>query len=79
MCAVAVACAFTAVGLWVQTLWGHRLALSLLAVNLIGDTINAFIRGDLRTLIGLPIGGLLIVYLLTPGVRGKFLARKAAG
>ena len=33
-------------------------------MNLVGDTFNAVFRGDLRTLIGLPIGGLMIWYLM---------------
>ncbi|HMA41058.1 MAG TPA: hypothetical protein VKP10_13365 [Gemmatimonadales bacterium] len=40
------------------------MALTLLVVNVIGDTANAVIRGDWRTLFGLPIGGALIVYLV---------------
>jgi hypothetical protein len=42
------------------------------AVNLVGDTTNALVRGDLRTLVGLPIGGALIAYLLSAGVRSEF-------
>lgn len=79
MACVAVACACTAVGLWLQARWGHRLAILLLVVNCVGDAINAFVRGDLRTLIGVPIAGLLVAYLLTPGVRANFPAKKAAG
>jgi hypothetical protein len=52
--------------------------LALLAVNLLGDATNAFVRGDLRTLIGLPIGGALIVYLLSSRVRGQFTRTNAA-
>jgi hypothetical protein len=44
--------------------WGRILAVIILAVNLIGDSINAFVRHDLRTLIGIPIGGAMIFYLL---------------
>jgi hypothetical protein len=36
----------------------------VLTVNLVGDSLNALLRHDLRTLIGLPVGGLLILYLL---------------
>ena len=49
------------------------------AVNLIGDLGNAFLRGDLRTLIGLPIGGALIGYLLSPRVRELFPADTQSG
>src|SRR2546427_13005766 len=57
MAAVAIACALAAIGLWIQAQWGRRLAVGILAINLLGDVINAVTRGDLRTLIGIPIGG----------------------
>jgi hypothetical protein len=78
MVAVAGACASAAIGLWLRARWGHRLALVLLTVNLVGDATNAVIRGDLRTLIGLPIGGALLAYLLRAGVRSQFTTTKAA-
>ena len=71
---VAGACGLAAWGLWTRTRWGHSLAVAVLVVNLIGDTANALIRGDLRTLVGLPIGGALIAYLLSAKVRGEFSA-----
>jgi uncharacterized membrane protein (DUF2068 family) len=64
MAIVCAACALAAWGLWIVAPWGRWLALGILTVNLIGDVGNAFLRGDLRTLIGLPIGGALIAYLL---------------
>ncbi len=78
MLAVAIACALASVGLWIRTRWGHRLALSILAVNLLGDVLNAVVRGDLRTLIGIPIGGALIWYLLSSRTRAQFDIRSAA-
>ena len=78
MFTVAIACALSAWGLWSRAEWGHRLAVILLVVNVIGDATNAFVRGDLHTLIGLPIGGALIAYLLSAGVRRQFMATKAA-
>src|SRR2546428_13942551 len=57
MAAVAIACALAAIGLWVQAQWGRRLAVGILPINLLGDVMNAVTRGDLRTLIGVPIGG----------------------
>src|SRR2546422_7292080 len=62
MAAVAIACALAASGLWIQAQWGRRLALGILAINLLGDVINAVTRGDLRTLIGIPIGGAMNFY-----------------
>ena len=62
MTLVCAACALSAYGLWTRAPWGRRTALLLLVVNLIGDTTNAIVRHDLRTLIGLPIGGAVIAY-----------------
>jgi len=78
MLVVAGACALAAWGLRSLARWGHRLALLLLVVNLIGDTTSAIIRGDPRTLLGLPIGAALIAYLLSAGVRRQFMATEAA-
>ena len=64
MFVVGAACAVGAIGLATRARWGRRLALSILVVNLIGDLLNALLRHDLRTLIGLPIGGAMIAYLL---------------
>jgi hypothetical protein len=64
---VGIACGLAALGLARQTEWGRRLAIGILTVNLIGDSLNAFLRHDLRTLIGLPIGGLMIWYLVRRG------------
>jgi len=64
MAAVGVACGLSAFGLARNAQWGRRLAIAVLAVNLIGDSLNALLRHDPKTLIGLPIGGLMIWYLL---------------
>jgi len=64
MALVGAACGLAAIGLAKNAEWGGRLAIGILAVNLIGDTANAILRHDPRTLIGLPIGGLMIWYLL---------------
>ena len=63
MFVVGTACAWAAVGLARQKEWGRRLAIGILAVNLIGDSVGAVVRHDPRTLIGLPIGGAMIAYL----------------
>ena len=62
---VCVACGMTALGLRRCKRWGYRMALSILTINLAGDTANAMIAHDWRTLIGLPIDGAMIVHLLT--------------
>lgn len=71
MLAVSVACALAARGLWRPTRLGYRVALAVLSLNLLGDTANAIFRHDWRTLIGLPIGGAMIAYLVFR--RGLFL------
>lgn len=63
MAVVGIACGLAAFGLARQAEWGRRLAIGILVVNLLGDSLNALLRHDLRTLIGLPIGGLMIWYL----------------
>jgi hypothetical protein len=63
MAAVGAACGLAAFGLARGAEWGRQIAIAVLTVNLVGDTFNAVFRGDLRTLIGLPIGGLMIWYL----------------
>jgi hypothetical protein len=72
MALVCLACALTARGLWIGARWGRWLALAMLSLNLIGDAVNALVLGDLRTLVGLPVGGALIAYLLSRRVRAVF-------
>ena len=60
--AVAAACALAAAGLWRNTVRGHRVALAILAVNLVGDCANA-LGGDPRSPVGVPIALALIVFL----------------
>jgi len=61
VCAVG---ATAAVGLWRCRRWGLWLSVTALAVNLAADLGNAVIRHDWRTLVGLPIGGAIIGYLI---------------
>src|SRR2546423_7714539 len=67
MAAVGTACGLAAFGLARRAEWGRRLAIGVLTVNLVGDMFNAVLRHDLRTLIGLPIGGIMIWYLVSEG------------
>jgi hypothetical protein len=72
MVTVAAGCATAALGVWAGRRWGHRLALGIIGCNLLGDLANAILRGDPRTLLGLPIGGALLVYLLRRRTRDRF-------
>jgi hypothetical protein len=67
MAVAGAACGLAAVGLAKNAEWGRRLAIGVLTVNLVGDSLNALLRHDARTLIGLPIGGLMILYLVRKG------------
>jgi len=61
MAVVGAGCGMAAFGLAKNAEWGRRLAIGVLTVNLVGDSLNALLP---RTLIGLPIGGLMIWYLV---------------
>jgi hypothetical protein len=63
MATVGIACGLAGLGLACKAEWGRRLAIGILIVNLAGDSLNALLRHDPKTLIGLPIGGLMIWYL----------------
>jgi hypothetical protein len=63
MLVVASGCALAAIGLWHGTLWGVRLGLAILFINIIGDLVNVVTRHDYRSLVGLPIAGAMIFYL----------------
>ena len=63
MAIVGVACALAAIGLARNARWGRSLGILILIVNFVGDLTNAFVRHDLRTLIGVPIAGAMIFYL----------------
>lgn len=74
MLVVAVACAGAAIGLWRGKRWGQQLTIGVLSVNLLGDLANGVLRGDWRTLIGVPTGGAMLAYLLSRRIRAHFSA-----
>jgi hypothetical protein len=57
-------CTIAAAGLWRVTRWGYWTVLSMLTTNIIGDTIKASFCRDFPTILGLPIGGAMIAYLI---------------
>jgi hypothetical protein len=71
MTVVGAACGLAAVGLGRNAEWGRRLAIGILIVNLVGDSLNAWLRRDPKTLVGLPIGGLMIWYLVRRRLAGN--------
>jgi len=72
MLVVCAACAATARGLRARRRWGRTLAITMLALNLLSDLVNAAVLGDRRTLVGVPIAALLIAYLLASRTRAVF-------
>jgi hypothetical protein len=64
MMIVGGACGASAIGLARNTEWGRRLALAVLCINLVGDSVNALLRHDPRTLVGIPVTTAMIWYLL---------------
>jgi hypothetical protein len=46
MAVVGAACGLAAIGLAKNAEWGRRLAIVILTLNLIGDSLNAFLRHD---------------------------------
>src|SRR5262249_35264172 len=71
MLAVGTACLFAAIGLWRAQPWGTWLALIILSINMLGDLTNVFVRRDYRGLIGVPVAGTMIFFLLACGRRSK--------
>ena len=69
---VAAACALSAVGLWKGARWGYLIALAVLCINWLGDLAHIVLGGDLRTAVGLPIAGGMILYLASGRVRRLF-------
>ena len=68
---VGTACLGAAIGLWRGAVWGTRLAVAILAVNMVGDVVNVLLRHDYRALIGLPLGGAMIFLLARSDPRWK--------
>src|SRR3982751_2373946 len=73
MCAVCLACASAAVGLWRGARWGYRLALIILAINLLGDVINVILGTEPRAVVGIPIVIAIFAFLLSRRVRRFFV------
>jgi|SRR6266849_5574798 len=69
---LAVVLVVSGVGWFQHRLWGWRLAVAIIATQVIGDIVN-LVRGDLlRGGTGVIIAGALLLYLLTPRVRATF-------
>lgn len=68
-----VALGAAAVGWFLRKLWGWRLAVAIIAVQVLGALMN-LLRGDfVRGAAGFLIAGTLLIYLLRRDVKGMFL------
>ena len=81
--AVCLACALAAVGLWRSARWGHRLAVGILVVNLLGDVANTVLGTERRAVFGIPVVLAILAFLWSGRVRSFFrhaaAARAASG
>lgn len=67
-----LALAAAAIGWFRRRLWGWRLAVAIIAIQIVGDVMNC-IRGDwLHGGIGVVIAGALLLFLLRPTVKKAF-------
>ena len=71
MLTVGTACLFAAIGLWRGRPWGTWLALIILSINMLGDLTNVFVRHDYRGVVGVPVAGAMIFFLLACGRGSK--------
>lgn len=70
--ALSITLMITAVGWFKQRIWGWRLAIVIIASQVIGNAFN-FVRGDfLRASAGLVIAGALLIFLLRSKIRAVF-------
>jgi hypothetical protein len=77
--ALAVALAAAATGWFRRRLWGWRLAVGIIATQILGDLAN-LLRGDfLRGGAGCVIASALLFYLLRPQVRVVFTGKGSVG
>lgn len=61
---VSALCAAAALGLWRGSKWGYWLAVGLMATNLLGDVTNVMLGTEPRAIVGVPIAGAVLAYLL---------------
>ena len=72
MIGVCIACTLTAIGLWRWRCWGYWLAVVMLGVNLGGNLVNVISGREARAIIGVPIVGAILAYLLRRRIRLHF-------
>ena len=61
-----------AVGWFRRKCWAWILAVTIIAINATGDLINGVMGEWLKGAVGVAMAGLLLIYMLRPGVRNYF-------
>lgn len=69
---VTISCAMAAIGLWRRAPWGHKIAIALIAINLVADVANTVMGSEPRAIVGIPIALAILLYLLSRRVRDSF-------
>ncbi len=67
-----VTLAVAGIGWFKRRLWGWRLAVGIIGVQVLGDLVNAFMGDLVGGGVGFVIAGALLMYLLRPEVRAAF-------
>jgi len=73
------ALAAAGVGWCGRRLWGWRLAVVIIATQVLGDFVSIFMGHFVRGAVGVTIASALLLYLFRPGVRSAFAAHRAIG
>jgi hypothetical protein len=64
--------AIAGAGWFKRRVWGWRLAVAVIATQVVGDLANAFLGDIVRGVIGFVVAGALLFYLLRPEVKSAF-------
>jgi Predicted membrane protein (DUF2127) len=72
MLVVSISCGLAAYGLWNGKLWGYRIAIGVLIINLIGDIYNFGTGIEPRAFIGIPIVALILFFIIKPEIKEYF-------
>jgi hypothetical protein len=73
---LSAALAAAGVGWFGRDLWGWRLAVVIIATQVLGDLVSIFLAHFVRGAAGVAIASALLLYLLRPAVRGAFVAHR---